>query len=761
MLAPRARGHGHLRSSACVAALADARRRRARRRRRPPRRAAAERRSGRRSPCATSRCRARRCTRRGTRPSRCGGRPSQRATGAVDVVHATAVAVPPRGGARSSMTVHDLAFLADPAAFTRHGLRFFRRGTELARRHAGSSSCRRRRRPTECRAAGFDADRLRVVPWGHDAAPVPAEDGRPPSATASACPSATSCSSAPLEPRKNLPRLVEAWARWPAPTCRSCWPARPGGATRADRRGRAVPRLGFVEPDVPRRALRRGGRRRLPEPARGLRPARCSRPWPRARRCVTSTGTATEEVAGDAAVLVDPLDVRVHRRRPRRAPRRRRPAARDLGARARARAATFTWTACADGYARRLPATVGERDLMRVGVNLLWLVPGDVGGCETLDDRAARPPRRPTGPTPRSWSSPPPAVLDAHPWLDAFEVVRAPARSARRGRCGSPPSRRGCRWRPARAQVDVLHHPGGTLPPVRAGPAVLTIHDLQPLAMPEHFSPPKRAYLQAPPRPVGPRRPPRHRRQRVHPRRRRGPPRGRPDDRIVVTPPAVDPDPAPPAVDVDDGRAPRYRLDRPWFLYPAITYPHKDHAVARAVPSPTVPDALLVLTGGAGPEEPRAAGAGRAARRRRPRPPPGPRAPDAPRRVSTVARWPAPSRRASRRVGLPVLEAMARGCPVLAADATGAAGGRRRRRRPRRPRRRGGVGGGDDSVCSTTTAAAASSLAAGRARVAGVGAGGVGGPARRRLASRAASEPMRTSSSSARTSRPTSPPPAR
>ncbi|NLD76094.1 MAG: glycosyltransferase family 4 protein, partial [Acidimicrobiales bacterium] len=61
--------------------------------------------------------------------------PVERATGPVDVVHATAVAVPPTR-APLVMTIHDLAFLADPSLVTRHGNRFFRRGTELARRHA-------------------------------------------------------------------------------------------------------------------------------------------------------------------------------------------------------------------------------------------------------------------------------------------------------------------------------------------------------------------------------------------------------------------------------------------------------------------------------------------------------------------------------------------------------------------------------------------------------------------------------------------------
>ena len=53
-------------------------------------------------------------------------------------------------------------------------------------------------------------------------------------------------------------------------------------------------------------------------------------------------------------------------------------------------------------------------------------------------------------------------------------------------------------WLPAaarRAGLDVLHHPGGTIPPIRATPAIVTVHDLQPLAFPEHFSVIKRNYL--------------------------------------------------------------------------------------------------------------------------------------------------------------------------------------------------------------------------------------------------------------------------
>ena len=97
--------------------------------------------------------------------------PVERATGPVDVVHATAVAVPPTR-APLVMTIHDLAFLADPSLVTRHGNRFFRRGTELARRHARLVLVPSEATAAECREAGFDPDRLRIVPWGVDPQPV-------------------------------------------------------------------------------------------------------------------------------------------------------------------------------------------------------------------------------------------------------------------------------------------------------------------------------------------------------------------------------------------------------------------------------------------------------------------------------------------------------------------------------------------------------------------------------------------------------------
>ena len=111
---------------------------------------------------------------------------------------------------------------------------------------------------------------------------------------------------------------------------------------------------------------------------------------------------------------------------------------------------------------------------------------------------------------------------------------------------------------------------------------------------------------------------------------------------------------------------------RPFFLYPAITYPHKNHVFLVEAFAPVArqfPEARLVLTGGSAQHE-RALGevvddlgvAGQVRRLGR-----IPRAHlDALYHEATALVF--PSRYEG--FGMPVLEAMSRGCPVVAADAT-------------------------------------------------------------------------------------------
>lgn len=238
--------------------------------------------------------------------------PVEQATGPVDVIHATAVAVPP-GRAPLVVTIHDLAFLADATQATRHGNRFFRRGTELAKKHAARVLVPSQATADECVRAGFDPARLRVVPWGVSAVPIdePAAQrvrerhglDRPYVLFVGT-----------IEPRKNLAAVVGAMARLDgravdlAVVGPDGWNEDLGArlATLADTTI-GVKRLGFVPTeDLPALyagcaafcypSLREGfGLPVLDAMAHGA-------------PVVTSAGTATGEVAGDAGLLVDPHD---------------------------------------------------------------------------------------------------------------------------------------------------------------------------------------------------------------------------------------------------------------------------------------------------------------------------------------------------------------------------------------------------------------------------------------------------------------------
>lgn len=241
----------------------------------------------------------------------------------------------------------------------------------------------------------------------------------------------------------------------------------------------------------------------------------------------------------------------------------------------------------------------GARPL-QVGINLLWLVPGDVGGSEesTLaslrgllaarDDRLGL------------HLFVLPSFAHAHP--DVVEAVPTkvlpssgrlrPARIAAESTWLAAETRR----------LDLLHHAGGTAPPMRSAPYVLTLHDLQPLERTATHGSLKRAYLAAAvPRSVRAARctvvPSEFVRRAVLARL------GVDPSTVVVVPHGVEVHVSPTPSEVVRAR---HRLDGPVVLYPAITYPHKNHALLldafREVVR-RVPDALLVLPGGRGSEE--------------------------------------------------------------------------------------------------------------------------------------------------------------
>jgi glycosyltransferase involved in cell wall biosynthesis len=139
-------------------------------------------------------------------------RPSvERATGPVDVIHATGIAMPPADRPVVA-TVHDLAYLDYPEMFSRAGLRFFRRALELTLSDATLVLCSSLATLARCRAAGFDSGRLRHVPLGVSVDPVGPEQVRAVRDRFGVARDYVLWTGT-VEPRKNLRGLLRAFER--------------------------------------------------------------------------------------------------------------------------------------------------------------------------------------------------------------------------------------------------------------------------------------------------------------------------------------------------------------------------------------------------------------------------------------------------------------------------------------------------------------------------------------------------------------------
>jgi glycosyltransferase involved in cell wall biosynthesis len=228
----------------------------------------------------------------------------ERATGPVDLVHATAhVAAASR--APLVANVYDLSFLHDPTQFTPRGVSVFTRFLDRIRSDAAMVICPSEATRADCRAAGIDDDRLRVTPLGSASPPAPAADVERVRATYDLHrPFVLFVGT--IEPRKNLRRLLEAFAQLGDVDADLVLVGPEGWSedlppTRARRLG-FVPRgdldaLYAAATVVAYPSLREGfGLPVLEAMAQGA-------------AVVTSATTSTAEVAGDAGILVDPLDV--------------------------------------------------------------------------------------------------------------------------------------------------------------------------------------------------------------------------------------------------------------------------------------------------------------------------------------------------------------------------------------------------------------------------------------------------------------------
>jgi glycosyltransferase involved in cell wall biosynthesis len=234
-----------------------------------------------------------------------------RAGGHHDVVHATTWAVP-SATRPLVVTVHDLGFVHDPGHFTPRGARFFTRGLETTRQEAAAVIVPSLATRTDCVHAGINEDRLHVIAHGV----------RPPTTTAAEVAAFRErfglrnpyvLWAGTREPRKNLPALVSAFFRvlaagadldlvlvgpdgWGPERDRLTGPQ----ATRVH----VLSRLAATDLDAAY-----GGAYVFCYPS--LREGYglpVSEAMSHGVPVVTSAGTATEEVAGGAAVLVDPHD---------------------------------------------------------------------------------------------------------------------------------------------------------------------------------------------------------------------------------------------------------------------------------------------------------------------------------------------------------------------------------------------------------------------------------------------------------------------
>jgi len=229
----------------------------------------------------------------------------ERVAGPIDLAHATGL-VPCATNAPLVVTVHDVAFLHDPSRFTRQGVRVMRRSLEVIRDAADiviTSSVASRH---DLVHSGIDVARLRVVPLGVDAPPAPPADVDRARA-AHHLPERFVLFVGTLEPRKNLPRLAAAVAALDEPLPLVVAGPVGWGDVAAGLRG-DVRLLGFVPPaDLP--ALYAAATVvAYPSEREGF-GLPVAEAMAQGAPVVTSRGTSTEEVAGGAAVLVDPLDV--------------------------------------------------------------------------------------------------------------------------------------------------------------------------------------------------------------------------------------------------------------------------------------------------------------------------------------------------------------------------------------------------------------------------------------------------------------------
>ena len=234
---------------------------------------------------------------------------------AVDLIHATNPAsVPPAGDAQAlAVTVHDLAFDRFPEVFPRTWRTLYRAGARAAVKRADVLLVPTRATSDDLVARGADPGRIRVTPL---ASSLPSSDLDPSTvAERFGVTGPFVLSAGTLEPRKNQVRLVRAYRQIARDVPHALVLAGPDGWLIDDlEREIARPgpgtivRTGRLDADELDAMYRAADVVAYPSLYEGFGLA-IVEAMARGVPVVTSTTPACAEVASDAAILVDPLDV--------------------------------------------------------------------------------------------------------------------------------------------------------------------------------------------------------------------------------------------------------------------------------------------------------------------------------------------------------------------------------------------------------------------------------------------------------------------
>jgi glycosyltransferase involved in cell wall biosynthesis len=258
------------------------------------------------------------------------------------------------------VTVHDVAFLRHPDAFTRRGLTFHRRGLEIAYHEATTVVTASEFSRDELRRVGFEDERIHVVPHGVQVGQPEADDVIERRLRRVGISQPFVVCVGTLEPRKGLDILIAAFraARRELPELSLALVGPRGWLTVPGLEGAGMHELGRVDDATLDALYRRCTVCAVPSRYEGFGlPA--LEAMARAATVVAADSTSLPEVVGDAGVLLPPLDVQawadtiVELTRDD-------AARKELGERALRRAHTFSWDdsarAHADVYAAALSA---------------------------------------------------------------------------------------------------------------------------------------------------------------------------------------------------------------------------------------------------------------------------------------------------------------------------------------------------------------------------------------------------------------------